>query len=57
MHLEVERLVGLYDRGGLSRRQLLQGLLALRSVRTSPALSLGPFGSPGRQPHYFTLAR
>ena len=34
MHLEVERLVGLYDRGGLSRRQLLQGLLAL---------SVGPY--------------
>jgi catechol 2,3-dioxygenase-like lactoylglutathione lyase family enzyme len=29
MHREVERLVGLYDRGGLSRRQLLQGLFAL----------------------------
>jgi catechol 2,3-dioxygenase-like lactoylglutathione lyase family enzyme len=29
MHREVERLVGLYDRGRLSRRQLLQGLLAL----------------------------
>ena len=26
---EIERLVGLYDRGGLSRRQLLQGLFAL----------------------------
>lgn len=34
MHREVERLVGLYDRGGLSRRQLLQGLLAL---------SVGPY--------------
>ena len=29
MHRELERLVGLYDRGDLSRRQLLQGLLAL----------------------------
>ncbi len=29
MHREVERLVELYDRGGLSRRQLLQGLFAL----------------------------
>ena len=29
MHHEVEHLVGLYDQGGLSRRQLLQGLLAL----------------------------
>lgn len=26
---ELERLVGLYDQGGVSRRQLLQGLLAL----------------------------
>lgn len=34
MHREVERLVGLYDRGGLSRRQLLQGLFAL---------SVGPY--------------
>ena len=32
MHSELERLVGMYDRGGLSRRQLLQGLFAL-SVR------------------------
>ena len=29
MHHEVERLVDLYDGGGLSRRQLLQGLFAL----------------------------
>jgi len=29
MRHEMERLVGLYDRGGLSRRQLLQGLFAL----------------------------
>ena len=29
MHHEVERLVDLYDGGGLSRRQLLQGLVAL----------------------------
>lgn len=29
MHCEMERLVSLYDRGGLSRRQLLQGLFAL----------------------------
>jgi hypothetical protein len=28
MHNEVECLVALYDQGGLSRRQLLQGLLA-----------------------------
>jgi catechol 2,3-dioxygenase-like lactoylglutathione lyase family enzyme len=29
MHHEVERLVGRYDQGSLSRRQLLQGLFAL----------------------------
>ena len=29
MHHEMERLVALYDRGGLSRRQLIQGLFAL----------------------------
>ena len=29
MHHEVEHLVGLYDQGSLSRRQLLQGLFAL----------------------------
>jgi catechol 2,3-dioxygenase-like lactoylglutathione lyase family enzyme len=29
MHREVDRLVGLYDQGTLSRRQLLQGLFAL----------------------------
>jgi catechol 2,3-dioxygenase-like lactoylglutathione lyase family enzyme len=34
MHHEVERLVSLYDRGDLSRRQLLQGLFAL---------SVGPY--------------
>lgn len=28
MHNEVDRLVAMYDQGGLSRRQLLQGLLA-----------------------------
>jgi len=36
MHREVERLVDLYDRGSLSRRQLLQGLLAL---------SVGPYAA------------
>lgn len=48
MHREVERLVGLYDRGGLSRRQLLQGLLAL-SVGPHPASPLaGAFRVPGQ---------
>jgi catechol 2,3-dioxygenase-like lactoylglutathione lyase family enzyme len=36
MHYEMERLVALYDRGGLSRRQLLQGLFAL---------SVGPYAA------------
>ena len=34
MHRDMERLVDLYDRGGLSRRQLLHGLFAL---------SVGPY--------------
>jgi catechol 2,3-dioxygenase-like lactoylglutathione lyase family enzyme len=34
MHHEMECLIGLYDRGSLSRRQLLQGLFAL---------SVGPY--------------
>jgi catechol 2,3-dioxygenase-like lactoylglutathione lyase family enzyme len=42
MHDEVERLVGLYDQGKLSRRQLLQGLFALgvssRGARQTSAL-------------------
>ena len=42
MHHEVERLVDLYDGGGLSRRQLLHGLLAL---------SIGPHvGNPHANP-------
>jgi catechol 2,3-dioxygenase-like lactoylglutathione lyase family enzyme len=53
MHDEVERLVGLYDQGGLSRRQLLHGLVAL---------GVGPFvagplaarpGSQGQSPPLF----
>ena len=40
MHHEMERLVGLYDRGGLSRRQLLQGLFAL-SIGPSVASHFG----------------
>jgi len=39
MQHEIERLVSLYDRGGLSRRQLLQGLIAL-SVGPSVASPL-----------------
>ena len=45
MHHEVERLVGLYDQGTLSRRQLLQGLLAL---------GVGPYiAGPQRTPALF----
>jgi catechol 2,3-dioxygenase-like lactoylglutathione lyase family enzyme len=36
MDNEVERLVAIYDQGGLSRRQLLQGLLAM---------GIGPYAS------------
>ena len=42
MHHELERLVGLYDQGTLSRRQLLQGLLALGS---SPFAASGLLGT------------
>ncbi len=45
MHNEVERLVALYDRGGLSRRQLLRGLLVL-GIGPSMASPLVE-GSPG----------
>ena len=38
MTLEAERLVDLYDRGRLSRRQLLQGILALGMT---PGVTLG----------------
>ena len=56
MHHEVERLIDLYDGGGLSRRQLLQGLLALSIGPHSPTLSRVPFRA--RQQHrYFTLVR
>jgi len=47
MRHEMERLVGLYDRGGLSRRQLLQGLFALSVgpyVASPPASELGEPG-------------
>ena len=50
MHQEMERLVGLYDRGTLSRRQLLQGLFALGVgpyLGTPPAGSLGKPGPTG----------
>ena len=57
MHHEVERLVDLYDGGGLSRRQLLQGLLAL-SIGPHVVNPLGrALGSPGRRRRYFTRVR
>jgi catechol 2,3-dioxygenase-like lactoylglutathione lyase family enzyme len=44
MHHEMERLLGLYDRGSLSRRQLLHGLFAL---------SVGPYvASPLARGHW-----
>lgn len=43
---DVERLVDLYDAGGLSRRQLLQGLLALS---IGPHVG-NPLASPLREP-------
>lgn len=48
MHLEVERLVGLYDRGGLSRRQLLQGLLALSVGPYAASPLAGAIREPGQ---------
>ena len=42
MHREVERLVGLYDQGTLSRRQLLQGLLALGVAGRLPGTRQAP---------------
>jgi len=46
MHHEVERLVSLYDQGGLSRRQLLQGLFALGIGRYAHG--------PSQSPHFHT---
>lgn len=45
MHHDVERLVDLYDRGGLSRRQLLQGLLALS---IGPRVADSAIGEPNQ---------
>ena len=45
---EVERLVGLYDRGGLSRRQLLHGLFALSVGPYVAGPLAGAFGEPGQ---------
>src|SRR5437773_7778490 len=52
MYHEVERLVGLYDQGGLSRRQLLQGLFALGfGPYVASPLASGPGG--GQSPALF----
>ena len=48
MSSEVERLVGLYDRGSLSRRQLLQGLLALGLGPHAIRPVAGGIGSAGQ---------
>jgi lactoylglutathione lyase len=58
MHREVERLVGLYDRGSLSRRQLLQGLFALSVgpyVASPFASDLGDVGQAAPVFHTRTL--
>jgi catechol 2,3-dioxygenase-like lactoylglutathione lyase family enzyme len=53
MHDEVERLVGLYDQGGLSRRQLLQGLFALGVGPYVPGPLAGGLGGAGQSPPLF----
>src|ERR1051326_3120242 len=53
MHHEVERLVGLYDQGGLSRRQLLQGLFALGIGRYAPSPPPGGFRGAVQSPPLF----
>jgi len=53
MHHEVERLIGLYDQGGLSRRQLLQGLFALGIGRSAPSPLAAAVGVPTQSPSLF----
>lgn len=48
MHHEMERLVGLYDRGRLTRRQLLQGLFALSASPYLAGPLAGGHGEPGQ---------
>ena len=48
MDNEVERLVATYDQGGLSRRQLLQGLLALGVGPYAPRARTRGIGSAGQ---------
>jgi catechol 2,3-dioxygenase-like lactoylglutathione lyase family enzyme len=53
MHHEVERLVGLYDQGGLSRRQLLQGLFALGVGRYASGPLTGGLRGAAQSPPLF----
>ncbi len=53
MHHEMERLVGLYDQGGLSRRQLLQGLFALSLGPHVASPFAGGLGVSGQSPALF----
>ena len=58
MDNEVERLVTIYDQGGLSRRQLLQGLLALGISPHAPralAEAIGRAEQPATPFHTRTL--
>jgi catechol 2,3-dioxygenase-like lactoylglutathione lyase family enzyme len=48
MHSEAERLLSLYDQGGLSRRQLLQALLAIGIGPFAAKPLAGAVGSPGQ---------
>jgi len=53
MHDEVERLIGLYDGGAITRRQLLQGLLAAGlGARVAPG-SLNAAAGPGQSAPVF----
>jgi catechol 2,3-dioxygenase-like lactoylglutathione lyase family enzyme len=55
MHDEVERLVCLYDGGGITRRQLLQGLLAVGiGARAAPGASGAGAGSGRSAPAFRT---
>jgi len=47
MHRELERLVGLYDRGSLSRRELIQGLLTLAVGAPVASPHIGRAGRSG----------
>jgi len=53
MYKEVERLVALYDHGGLSRRELLQGLLAFGVGPSLASPLAGESGSAGQAASLF----